>query len=185
MTLPRIQILDALKLHLRAAVPMDTTFTPPRPMFKVRHERNRDTTFEEMPCVAIRYLGDDSEDVTRGTDDPSRLSMAESVMTCRVELIVDTLIDPESDHDTAGDVDDGDDDTGLEFASAIIEICLSSLFVAGEETNSLGGVIYDARYDGSGDNDALATPDNVRLAERLTLVYRARAEAPHELLIGE
>jgi hypothetical protein len=183
--LPRIQILQALKLHLQAAVPVDETFDPPKPMFKVRHERFRPTTLEEMPCVAIRYLGDDAEDVTRGIDDPSRLSIAESVMTVRVELIVDTQIPPESDRETGGDPTSGDDDTGLEEASRIVEICLGSLFQAGEEIESMGGLIWDARYDGSGDNDDLATPDNVRLAERLTLVYRARAEAPHELLVGE
>lgn len=185
MTLPRILILNALKRHLRAAVPVDETFTPPKPMFKVRHERFRETTFEEMPCVAIRYLGDDAQDVTRGTDDPSHLSIAESVMTVRVELVVDTRILPESDRDTAGDANDGDDDTGMELASSIVEICLGALFKAGEEINSMGGVIWDATYDGSGDDQDLSTPDNVRLAERLTLVYRARAEAPHELLTGE
>ncbi|MES2903265.1 MAG: hypothetical protein V4696_03685 [Pseudomonadota bacterium] len=184
MTLPRIIILEALKRHLRANVPLDPA-DPSRQLFKVRHERFRESTLEEMPCVAIRYLGDDSPDVTRGTDDPSRMSLAETVMELRVELIVDTPIAAESDRDTAGDPDDGDDDTGMEFASRIVEICLGALFTAGQETETMGGVIWDARYDGTGDNDDVSSPDNVRLAERLTLVYRARAEAPHQLLVGE
>lgn len=181
MTLPRIQILEALLLHFRANVPLVDGV----PMFRVRHERFRDASREQWPCVSIRYLADDAPDVVRGTDDPSGLSMAESVMELRLELVIDTEIPPESDPETAGDANDGADETGLGDASRIAEICLGSIFRAGEEAENLGGLIWDARYDGTGDNDELATPDNVRLAERLTLVYRVRAEAPHLLLTGE
>lgn len=181
MTLPRIVILEAYKLALRAAVPI----VDGKPMFKVRHDRFRDARQEEWPCVSIRYLGDDNPDVTRGLDDPQRMSMAESVMELRVALIIDTEIPPESDMDTAGDASDGTDETGLGDASKIAEICLGVIFRKGEEIDTMGGVIWDARYDGTVDNDDLATPDNVRLAEGITFVYRARAEAPHELLIGD
>lgn len=181
MTLPRILILKALKQTLQSQVPLVGGV----PLYKVRHHRNRETTLEEMPCVAIRYIADDVPGVTRGLDEPGALSLAESAMQLNVELIVDAPLAAESDRETAGDPDDGEDDTGLEFASEIVEKCLNALFTKGEEVNTMGGVIWDVIYDGSGDNEDVGTPDNVRLAERLTLVYRVRAEAPQELLIGE
>lgn len=181
MTLPRITILEALKLHLIANTPMVDGV----PMFKVRHERFRAARFDEMPCVSIRYLGDDAPNVTRGAEDAANLSLAESAMELRVSLIIDLPLPPEMDEETAGDPGEGDDPTGLEQASAIVEACLGAIFREGEEIDTMGGVIWDAIYDGTGDNDDLESPDNVRMAENLTLVYRVRAEAPHKLLIGE
>lgn len=179
--LPRIQILQALKLALDAAVPVVDGV----PKWKVRHERNRDTAAEEMPCLAIRYIADDAPDVARGTDDGAGLSLAEEAFELKIEFVVDTPIAPESDRETAGDADEGEDPTGLALASEIIEASFDALFAEGEEPNQLGGLVWETRYDGSGDNDEIATPDNVRLAERLTFVYRVRAEAPHKLLTGE
>lgn len=179
--LPRDTILQALKSALQAAVPM--VGDPARPKWKVRHWRNRETTFEEMPCVAIRYVADDAPGVTTASD--TILSVAEAIFELGVELVVDTEIAPESDRDTAGDPDEGLEPTGLESASEIIKQCLDVLFTPGEEPNALGGTVWDVRYDGSGDNDDVGTPDNLRLVERLTLVYRVRAEAPHVLLIGD
>lgn len=177
--LPRDQILRAFKLELEAVVPLEAG----KPKWKVRHERFRPTTAEEMPCVAIRYLSDDVSGVTNASD--AQPSTAETSMELGLALIVDTEIPPESDRETAGDPDEGDDPTGLGTASEIVEACLGALFTEGEEVNTLGGLIWDARYDGSGDNDDLVTSDNVRLSERLTLVYRVRAEAPQVLLTGD
>lgn len=181
--LPRDQILRALKLELEAVVPIDATLDSAKPQWKVRHERFRPTTTEEWPCVAIRYIADDVSGVTNASD--AQPSLAEQTMELSIALIVDTEIPAESDRETAGDPDEGDDPTGLGTASEIVEACLGALFTEGEEVNTLGGLIWDARYDGSGDNDDLVTSDNVRLSERLTLVYRVRAEAPHVLLTGE
>lgn len=175
--LPREQILAALLVDLKTAAAAAAT------PFKVRHERFRSSTAEEWPCVSIRYLGDDAPGVATGSD--TAPSLAEEAMELRLELIVDTPLPAESDQETAEDPDDGDDPTGFGVASAIVETCLGAIFTEGQPINTLGGLIWDARYDGSGDNDDLATPDNVRLAERLTLVYRVRAEAPHVLLIGD
>lgn len=179
MALPRILILNALKNTLQASVPV----VDGKPKWKVRHYRNRETTFEEMPCIAIRYAGDDAPGVT--TAGEGSLSMMEDAMELAVDLVVDTMVAAESDRETAGDTTDGTDPTGLEEASEIVEKSLDTIFKPGEEINTLGGLIWDARYDGSGDNDDVGTPDNVRLAERLTLVYRVRHEAPYKLLIGE
>jgi hypothetical protein len=177
--LPRDQILRALKLQLKAVVPV----VDGAPAWKVRHERFRQTTIEEMPCLAIRYLADDASGVANASDESP--SIAEEAMHLRVDFIVDTPIPPESDRETAGDADEGEDPTGLGDASKIIETSLDALFPEGGPVNTLGGLVWDIRYDGSGDNDDLVTSDNVRLAERLTFVYRVRAEAPHRLLIGE
>lgn len=181
MSLPRDQILQALVNTFRAAVP--NVGDPAKPKWKVRHYRNRETAYEEMPCLAIRYVGDDAPGTTVPSD--SDLSTAEDIFELSVELIVDTVIEPEHDRETAGDATEGTEPTGLEASSEIIEATLGTLFTPGEEVNTLGGLIWDARYDGSGDNDDVGTPDNVRLAERVTLVYRVRREAPHRLLIGE
>jgi hypothetical protein len=177
--LPRDQILRALLLALQAVVPTDAGV----PRWKVRHERFRSSTAEEMPCLAIRYVADDASGVATGSD--SAPSLAEEVMELRTEFVVDTPIDPESDRETAGDPDEGGDPTGLGAASQIIETSLDALCPEGGPVNTLGGLVWDIRYDGSGANDELATSDNVRLAEAVTFVYRVRAEAPHRLLIGD
>jgi hypothetical protein len=178
--LPRDRILHAFKMALQSQVPVNGDGTP---KWKIRHWRNRETTHEEMPCLAIRFVGDDVAGAFSASD--SSPSIAEQVMDLNLELVIDTEIPPESDRDTADDPDDGLDETGFRTASPIIETALETLFVEGEEVNNLGGLIWDARYDGSGDNDDIALPDRIRLAERVTLVYRVRAEAPHVLLTGE
>lgn len=179
MSLPRDRILKALLLQLQAVVPEVDGL----PAWKVRHHRFRPTTYEEMPCLAIRYVADDAPGVANASD--SQPSLSEQAMELRIDFVVDTEIPPESDRETAGDEDEGADPTGFGVASTIIETSLGALFEEGKEINTLGGLIWDARYDGSGDNDDIETSDNVRLSERITLVYRVRGEAPHVLLIGE
>ncbi len=174
--LPRDRILKAFLLALQAQVPLENGVQA----WKVRHWRNRATKVEEMPCIAIRYVADDAPGIATASD--SAPSIAEEAMELRLELVVDTPLPPESDRETAGDADEGEDPTGFAVASRIIETCFDAIWTEGEPVNDLGGLIWDARYDGSGDNDELATPDNVRLAERVTLVYRVRSEAPHRLL---
>lgn len=179
MPLPRDLILPAFKEALELEVPE----VDGKPKWKVRHERFRPTAVEEMPCVAIRYLGDDATGVSRPADEAP--STAEEVFELRVELVIDAPLPPESDVQTAGDPDEGVDPTGLSTVSAIVETTLATMFTEGEPVNTLGGLIWDARYDGTGDEGENATSNNVRLSERLTLVYRVRAEAPHVLLIGD
>lgn len=177
--LPRDRLLRALKFAFDAVVPNDAGV----PRWKVRHWRNRAAALEEMPCVSVRYIADDAPGVSNASDESP--SIAEEFMELGIELVVETPLPPESDRETAGDADEGEDPTGLGVASEIIETCFDALFTEGEEPNDLGGLVFTIRYDGSGNNDEIATPDNVRLAERLTLVYRVRAEAPHRLLTGE
>lgn len=179
MTLPRITILQAVKGTAESVVPN----VAGSPKWKVRHFRNRETTIEEMPCLAIRYVADDAPGVVTGSD--AQPSLGEAVYELGVEFVVDAALTAESDRDTAGDPDEGAEPTGLELASEIIEKTLDAFFPEGEEVNTMGGIVWDIRYDGSGDNDDVGTPDNVRLVERLTFVYRTRAEAPHKLLIGD
>jgi hypothetical protein len=181
--LPRLLLLEALKAHFRANVPASED-DPLKPAFKVRHMRFRNPTKKEMPCVSLRFVGDDAPGQVRGTDGEG-LSMAEEVFELGVELVADAEIPPERDEEDGGDVDDGEDPTGLATCSDMIEILMNSLFTEGEEAVTLGGLAWDIRYDGSADDDDVSKPDNVRLAERITLVYRVRAEAPTQILIGE
>lgn len=174
--LPRIVILEALRDHFRAAVPL----VGGRPAFRVRHWRFRSPANEEMPCVSLRYIGDDAPGVTRGSDG-SAPSMAEEVFELSVELVADAPLPPEEDE---VDGQDGADPTGLATCSSMLETCLNSLFTPGQLPTTLGGLVWNIRYDGSGDDEDVSQPDNARLAERLTFEYRVRAEAPTHLLMG-
>lgn len=182
-SMPTDTILQALKRAIEAEVPINPETG--KPFFKVRHERFRETTLEEMPCLAIRYIADDATGTTRGAEDPQRLSLSEEAMELHAEYVIDTMLPPESDRDTALDEDEGEDPTGVAFPKQILAVALGATFRKGEEINTMGGVIWDARYDGTGDNEDVSNPHNVRLVERVTFVYRTRGEAPHMLLLGE
>jgi hypothetical protein len=173
--LPRIQLLIALEAHLQAAVAQ----LPADERFKVRHHRHRDSDEGEWPCVAVRYVSDDTTGVTTGTDDPGP-SMSETVMELSVDLVCDTALPAEVD---AGEAAPDLDPTGLATLCNPIEVCLKSLFTEGLEPDSLGGTTWDIRYEGSG-NDEASTPDTGRMVERLVLVYRVRADDPTYLLTG-
>jgi hypothetical protein len=177
MALPRETILGKLLAHMRAHV----ATLPEGERFKVRHWRFRNPTKQEMPCVSLRYIADDAQGVTRASDD-AQPSTAEEVYDLGVNLIADSALPPEVDEE---EDDLGDDPTGLGEASRMIEICLDSLFVPGEQNETLDGTVRSISYDGSAEDDDESKPDNVRLAERLSFEYATRAEAPHILLLGE
>ena len=177
MPLPRVALMLALKSHLAAAV----AALPPGDSFLVRHHRHRESTAEEWPCLAIKFVSDDTTGITTGTDDDG-LSMAETVMDLSVDLIADVDLEPERD---AGEPADPDEDpTGLAGPSRLIKVCLDSLLVAGEPADKLGGLAWDIRHEGTG-NDEESSPDAARMVERIVLVYRVRADAPTELLLND
>jgi len=151
----------------------------------VRHMRFRNPSTKEMPCVSLRFVGDDAPGITRATDGEGP-STAEEVLELGVELVADSPIPPEVDEEgDDSEEDEGQDPTGLATCSNMLEVLLESLFTPGEPAATLGGLVWDIRYDGSADDDDVSKPDNVRLAERITLQYRVRAEAPTHLLIGD
>lgn len=178
MTLPRIVILEALLAHFRDVVDA----LPAEQQFKVRHWRHRNPSTNEMPCVSLRFEGDDPQGTVRATDG-EQPSIAEEVFELTVDLVADAPLPAEND-DTPLD-DGGEDPTGLGVPAAMLEILLNSLWTPGELATTLGGVAFDIRYDGSGDDGGDSKPDNARLADRITIEYRVRAEAPTHLLMGE
>jgi hypothetical protein len=173
--LPRVALLTALVDHLAAGV----AALPEADRFKLRHHRHRDTAEEEMPCVAVRFVSDDVPGNVSGSD--AYPSMSEAIMELGVDLVADVQLPAEAAPGQS--VDAGDDPTGLLGPSMLIERLLRMLFAVGEPPTTLGGLAWDIRYEGTGD-DPDSSPDSARIVERLVLVYRVRREAPTELLTG-
>lgn len=171
MTMPRIQILVALKDFL---MPVGAGAAAP---FLVRHHRHRESSDEEFPCCAIRFVSEDPQDASASDASPSS---AEEVINLSVDLIMDSLIDAEI---RAGDAGPDLDPTGFGRVSAMSEACLDALFNVGGEPETLGGLLWNIRYDGTADDEPLSQPDYARVTERLVLQYRVRAEAPTQILV--
>lgn len=167
----RTRILEAFKAHLEAATPPDRPFT-------IRHWRFRDPTEEELPCISIRYVSRDFPGVSTAADPAAaQLSVSEELLEIGVDLICDTPLPTEgSDADP----------TGLETPGLMLQACMDTLFEPGEQPVTLGGLLHDIRWDADspGDDAEVSSPDVARLAERLTLVYRARTEYPIGILEG-
>lgn len=167
--MPRVQVLVALKTFLDAGISNAT----------VRHHRHRESTEAEWPCIAIRFVAENPQSFGASDEAPS---IAEQVVNLEVDLIADCAIAPEV---MAGDLVGTDSDpTGIGTASALIEQCLNLLFTTGLMPETLGGLLWNISYDGTGEDDGVSTPDQVRLVERLTLQFRVRAEAPMVILTG-
>ena len=102
-----------------------------------------------------------------------------------MELAVDLVIDddlPPEEEDPASALQDP---TGFGTHADILRLVLERLFPDlenGAEPNTLNGAVWDISYDGTAPNEGDATPDSARMEERLTLLYRVRADRPTVLL---
>lgn len=167
MARPKTLILIALAEHITAAVaqlPVDQRYT-------VRHGRHRNTADNELNCLSIEYVGEDPTGQGNGGDG---LSLAEEVVGMQVNLKAEARLPSE---------ESGLDPTGLGSADEILEHAFSCLFHDGQETETLGGLLWQIRWDGSSDDDELSTEELGRLSERLTLLYRVRSENPNSILM--
>lgn len=177
MPTSRTLILAALKDHLEANVPRDPLDNS-KPAFAVRHDRFRAADKKETPCVSVRYVSRDLPGVTTAADPATAdLSLAEEVIEIAVDLIAEAELPSE---------ESGEDPTGLETVGQMLQACMETLFRVGENPDDLGGLLMNIRYDGDspGSDDELSHPDAARLAERITLVYRARSEYPLGILMN-
>jgi hypothetical protein len=170
MTMPRVEILIALKEFLESKAALAV-----RP-FKVRHHRHRESSEEEYPCCAIRFVSEDPQGASASDAYPSS---AEEVVDLSVDLIFDGAIDVEI---RTGDTGADGDPTGMGRVSAMSEVMLSALFNVGGQPETLGGLLWNIRYDGTADDEPFSSPDFARVTERLVLQYRVRAEAPTQIL---
>jgi len=171
MPMPFIPVAIALKQELAANLPAP---------IKVRHHRHRESTSDELPCVAIRIMSNDPSDQGRET---TASGLPEQVMELAVDIVID--MDLAAEVDAPGD-DDSEDPTGYGGPAAIMAQILDILFpgIDDGDTNTLGGTTWLIRYDGTAPNEAEAEPDYARMEERLVLSYRVRADRPTELLLG-
>lgn len=174
--MPYVPILIALKAGLEARFAGQVFNAKP---VLVRHFRHRDAKNDERNCLSVRFVSSDPSGDQRQTDnhgDP------EEVFELACNLVVDVNLPPEADAVAPADLDP----TGLGIPGEIMAWALDWL-IPGQYApeNDLGGLVWEIRYDGTANDDADASPDFVRLEERLTIKYRVRADQPTLLLIGD
>lgn len=176
MLMPDERVLRALKDDLHAALDGvafgNQTLT-------VRHHRHRDASESQWPCLSIRRVSaDPSGTYGRETND---YGLPEAVWELSVDLVVDVKLPPEDDESELADP------SGYATPSQIVAAALNHLFPdqeEGGEENTLAGHAWMMRYDGSAPDALDATPDNIRVEERLVVLYRVRADRPTHLLMG-
>jgi hypothetical protein len=176
MSMPYLTVLSALFAEVDAALAGKTIDGQ---AITVRHHRFRNTSSREMPCVAPRMISADPS-ATFGQAE-TQGGLPEQMMELAVNLVVDLEIDPEDDDpkSLAGDP------TGYGRHAQVLAWILDRLLPdleGGAEPNTLGGTVWDIRYDGTAPEDAEMSPDVGRMEERLTLFYRVRADHPTVLL---
>lgn len=173
--MPFIAVLLALRAEIAAAVEGRTIGAKP---IGVRHARHRETKEAERPCVGLRFISNDASELGEQT---TSMGLPEQVMELVVNLVIDLDLKEEADayDDLTGDP------TGYGDQAQIIAWILDRLLPdleAGAEVNSLGGLAWRIRYDGTAPDEGDASPDMARMEERLTIFYRVRADHPTELL---
>lgn len=176
MSMPYLTVLMALTAGVAEA--LDGKMIDGKAV-TVRDHRFRETRTGERPCAAVRMISADPS-ATFGQQE-TQGGLPEQMMELAVNLVVDLDIDPEEDDplSLAGDP------TGLAGHAQVLAWVLDWLLPdleAGAEPNTLGGTVWDIRYDGTAPEDAEMSPDVGRMEERLTLFYRVRADRPTVLL---
>lgn len=128
-----------------------------------RHVRNRSTTAEERPCVAVRFDGDERSD-----DDENRNAW-EAVRWLHFALVADVVLDTE---------DAGTDDTAQKKLAMLLAASVKWL----RREGSAIGALSDWIIPGAFDPDENSQPDQGRLVLQLTVVYRVRTDDENVLL---
>jgi hypothetical protein len=179
MPMPFVTIMIALETGVRALLAGET-FGADTPI-TVRQHRHREPTQDELNCLSIRFVSNDPS--SQYGEQETSGGLPEAVWELSLDLVIDMALSPEAR--TPGDVGD-DDPTGFGRHSEVLAEVLDWMF-PGDATqdNTLGGLIWQARYDGSADTETDSTPDFARMEERLVLLYRVRADRPTELLTGD
>jgi hypothetical protein len=177
MTMPFIQLLLALHDEVEAAV---AEMVVDGKSVTVRHHRFREARAEEYPCVSLRVAT--RADVSGLGEQTTGGGHPEEVRELLVDLVIEMDLEPEEDDPASIAADP----TGFAGPSQILERILDQLLpdliANGNVPNTLGGLVWRIQYDGDAVGDDESTPDAGRLEERLTLLYRVRADHPTELL---
>ncbi len=146
-----------------------------------RHFRHREARSDECPSVGIRIMS--PADVSASSEQTTSTGLPEQLMELSINLVVDLELEPEAD-----EVDDETGDpTGFGDHAQVVAWILDRLLPdleAGAEPNTLGGLVWSIQYDGTAPSEdgVDASPDRARMEERLTILYRVRADHPTTLL---
>lgn len=157
---PHIRILEALVATLelvnfedRAGVVGVT----------IRHTRNRYPTSSEKPCISVRWLGNEDQ------ADEQYANAWERYKLCNIDLVADAAIEAE---------DSQVDETGWDRLSRM-------LAAAFEKLREEGTPLYDLMnwvQDRDTDPDEDSKPDEGRLVQAISVLYRVRTDQPNVLL---
>lgn len=179
MISPRIRVLHAIfRRLLESNIAADAEL----PDLAFRWERNRYTSREERPCVALAFVSDEP------VEDPNLQNPDEMVLALAFDIIVDMEVETEAsaeDNISAGTVLETFDPTGLSKLSLVLDLCLRSLRACtqGEltDTTELGRMIDWVEFVGIDDDEELTDTDG-RLVGRANVIYRTSSWDPTVLL---
>lgn len=174
MVSPRIQVLNAAMADLFAAgLPALLEL----PALKFRWERNRYTSREERPCIALAFVSDEPMEMDNLSEDEMARRLAFDII---VDLQIDTEAAAEAESDL-GTVAEFYDPTGLAALSWVLDnvmlvlrrTCIDEF----RDTTALGKVA-DWVEDVSIDEDEELPDDDGRLVGRANVVYRTSSWDP-------
>lgn len=166
---PHIKILEAVKATLEAVDFLDLAGMTGVKALTIRHFRQRYSTSGERPCLAIKWTGRPDNNV----DDQYKNS-DERPLKCGIDLVIDLLPVPE-------DAADDPDPTGWAEMSRIAAVALEALRDE-DPANPLSLVCDGWVIDEDLVPDEDSKPDNGRLVQAISVVYRVRTFDSNVLL---
>ncbi len=182
MLSPRIEVLYAVMARL---VQVDLPTLTGRADLNLRWARNRYTSREERPCLAVAFVSDEVADRDTG------LNTDESVRMLAFDLIVDLQIETEASAEAnaqIGTLMDEFDPSGLADLSAVLDVAMKALrqccLDEFRDTTDLGK-ICDWVEDVEVDEDEELPDDDGRLVGRANVIYRTSSWDPTLLLKRE
>lgn len=175
---PRVRVLNAVMTTLLAA---DLPARTEMPDLRVRWARNRYTTIEERPCIAIAFVSDAPVD----TDQYN--SSGEMVRMLSVDLVADAEVESEASAEETPDPTDRDPH-GLTALSIMVDQAMLALkegFAPDADPGTPLALVADWCEDaGVSDDEELQDIDG-RLVARANVLYRVSTTDPTVLFTRE
>lgn len=164
-TPPHIRLLEAAKTALEG---VDFNDRAGMAMTTVRHARNRRPLESELPCISIRWIGNEDHN-----PDDQYKTAGERVRRCNIDLEIELKIPDE---------ESGQDST----AWLLLGRVGAAAFEAINDEDGALRQLCDWVTDVEDQPDEDSKPDEGRLVKAIYVVYRVRSEAPNVLLaVGE
>ena len=179
---PRIRVLHAVMARL---IEVDMPLRCNIPDLKLRWARNRYTTREERPCLAIAFVSD------APVENATSLNSDEQMRALAFDIIVDMQIETEASAESQAAIGvamAGYDPSGLLALSVVIDQAMLALRETSmdplRDTTDLGRY-SDWIQDVSIDDDEELPDDDGRLVGRANVIYRVHSWDPTLLLMRE